>query len=134
MSDAMIPAFKVARAVLVVAWLAACASAPAPAPTVAVPHGPRPVTGWLAGAAVSALDAGDRERAFAAQIAAAETGRRVSWRSTKGHFGFVEPGPESVTSSGPCRSFVHTVSIDGRAQRGGGNACRGAAGTWDVVS
>ncbi len=130
----MIPAFKVARAVLVAASLAACASIPAPAPTVAVPDGPRPVTGWLAGAAVSALDEGDRERAFAAQVAAAETGGRASWRSTKGHFGFVEPGPETATASGPCRTFVHTVYIDGRAQRGGGNACRGAAGRWDVVS
>ncbi|MCX7324586.1 MAG: hypothetical protein NTZ14_09175 [Hyphomicrobiales bacterium] len=129
----MIPAFKVARAVLVVAWRAACASGAAPVPTLAVLHGPRPVTAWLAGAAVSALDEGDRERAFAAQIAAAEIGRRASWRSTKGHFGFVEPGPERVTSSGPCRSFENTVYSDGRAQRGGGNACRGAAGTWDVV-
>lgn len=116
------------------AFLGACASTPSQGPVTAVPDGPRPIIGWLAGPAGAALDDSDRERAFAAQSAAAETGLRASWRSTKGHFGFVEPGPEATTSAGPCRPFVHTLYVDGRAQRGGGTACRNAAGTWDVVS
>lgn len=99
-----------------------------------VPDGPRPITGWLAGAVGEQLDPADRERAFAAQISAAETGRRASWRSTKGNFGFVEPGAEGAGIGGNCRPFSHTIYIDGRAQRGTGSACKTAAGAWDVVS
>ncbi|MGL4438313.1 MAG: hypothetical protein ACRCUE_03500 [Bosea sp. (in: a-proteobacteria)] len=100
----------------------------------AVPEGPRPVTGWLAGPVGQQLDPADRERAFAAQISAAETGRRASWRSAKGNFGFVEPGAEGAGVGGACRPFSHTIYIDGRAQRGTGSACKSAAGAWDVVS
>ena len=115
--------------------LAACMSSPAPAPLAALPaDGPRPVTGWLAGLATESLDVADRDRAFAAQVSAAETGRRASWRSAKGHFGFVEPGAEAAGAPGVCRPFSHTISLDGRAQRGTGTACRSAAGIWDVVN
>jgi surface antigen len=98
------------------------------------PEGPRPVTGWLAGPVGQQLDPADRERAFVAQISAAETGRRASWRSAKGNFGFVEPGPEGAGVGGTCRPFSHTIYIDGRAQRGTGSACKAATGSWDVVS
>lgn len=101
----------------------------APSPDV-----PRPVTGWLAGPVGQQLDPADRERAFAAQISAAEMGQRASWRSAKGNFGFVEPGAEGAGAGGTCRPFSHTIYIDGRAQRGAGSACRNAAGAWDVVS
>jgi surface antigen len=116
--------------------VSACMSSPAPAPVAAAPGAPvlRPITGWLATAAGDALDAADRERAFAAQISAAETGQRASWRSAKGHFGFVEPGPEGAGLSGTCRPFTHTIYVDGKAQRGTGSACRSSAGVWDVVS
>ena len=97
------------------------------------PEGPRPIIGWLAGPAGQQLEPADRERAFAAQISAAETGRRASWRSAKGDFGFVEPGAETAGTTGTCRPFSHTIYIDGRAQRGTGSACRNAAGTWDVA-
>jgi surface antigen len=100
----------------------------------AAPEGPRPVTGWLAGPVGQQLDPADRERAFAAQLSAAETGRRASWRSAKGNFGVVEPGAEGAGVGGTCRPFSHTIYIDGRAQRGTGSACRSAAGVWDVVS
>ena len=95
--------------------VASCMSSPAPAPVALAPGGaiPRPITGWLATAAGDGLDAADRERAFAAQISAAETGQRASWRSTKGHFGFVEPGPEGAGLSGTCRPFTHTIYVDG---------------------
>jgi surface antigen len=113
------------------AALAGCMPAAAPvasAPTA--PAGPPPVTGWLAGPVGQLLDAPDRERAFAAQLSAAETGQRASWRSARGHFGFVEPGPEKQGASGPCRSFSHAIYIDGRAQRGEGSACRTSSGAW----
>jgi surface antigen len=116
--------------------LAGCVStASAPAVTVAPgQEGPRPITGWLAGPVGQQLDPADQERAFAAQISAAETGRRASWRSARGNFGVVEPGAEGVGAGGTCRPFSHTIYIDGRAQRGTGAACRNAAGAWDVVS
>jgi surface antigen len=116
--------------------VASCMSSPAPTPVASAPGEaiPRPITGWLATAAGDSLDAADRERAFAAQISAAETGQRASWRSTKGHFGFVEPGPEGAGLSGTCRPFTHTIYVDGKAQRGTGSACRSSAGIWDVVS
>lgn len=126
----------------VVLFLAASLASAACVPTVtapvvsapSAPEGPRPVVGWLAGPVGQQLDPADRERAFAAQITAAETGRRASWRSAKGDFGFVEPGAEGAGVSGTCRPFSHTIYIDGRAQRGSGSACRTAAGAWDVVS
>ena len=102
--------------------------------STAGPQGPRPVTGWLAGPVGQQLADSDRERAFAAQITAAETGTRASWRSAKGDFGVVEPGAEAAGVSGTCRPFNHTIYIDGRAQRGTGSACRSANGVWDVVS
>jgi surface antigen len=108
--------------------LAACTTTSEAPPPAAAPAGPPPVTGWLAGPVGEQLDAAERERAFAAQITAAETGRRASWRSTRGNFGFVEPGADAAG----CRSFNHTLYIDGKAQRGAGNACRNAAGVWQV--
>lgn len=110
--------------------LAACVSTQPEPPVTAAPAGPAPVTGWLAGPAGHALDETDRQRAFEAQLTAVDTGRRSSWRSAKGHFGLVEPGAEA---GGGCRSFTHTIYIDGRAQRGGGTACR-AAGGWRVTA
>jgi surface antigen len=118
-------------AFLFAAALGACsttAEAPPPSPAPAAPAGPPPVTGWLAGPDAQQLDESDRQRAFAAQITAADTGRRASWRSSKGHFGFVDPGAESAN----CRTFTHTLYIDGVAKRGGGTACRASAGGWQV--
>lgn len=97
------------------------------------PAGPQPVSGWLAGPAGQGLEPEDRQRAFDAQIAAVDTGRRASWRSPRGHFGFVEPGPEGSGGGASCRSFNHTLYVDGRAQRGGGSACRSPDGAWRVT-
>jgi surface antigen len=110
------------------ALLAACNSTSGPPPQATAPAGPPPITGWLAGPAGQQLDDAERERAFAAEIAAAETGRRASWRGTGGNFGFVEPGAENAN----CRNLAHTIYIDGRAQRGGGAACRTSAGAWQI--
>ncbi len=108
--------------------LAGCSSTSDAPPPVAAPAGPPPVTGWLAGAGGEQLEPDDRQKAFEAQIAAAETGRRASWRSLRGHFGFVEPGPETAS----CRPFSHTLYVDGVARRGSGTACRTATGAWQV--
>jgi surface antigen len=123
--------------------LAGCVSAPAVFGPLAAPVGsagaPAPgssgpaMVGWLGGPAGQGLEDADREAAFAAQLRAAETGQRASWRSARGHFGFVEPGPEAAGAAGPCRPFSHTLYIDGRAQRGEGRACRQADGAWAIV-
>jgi surface antigen len=109
---------------------AACISAPEPPAVAAAPSGPPPITGWLAGPAGRDLPPSDLERAAAAERTAAETGRRASWRGTGGNFGVVEPGADSA--GGACRAFTHVIYLDGRAQRGGGAACRNASGAWIV--
>ncbi len=114
------------------AFLAGCAaSAPPPSAAIA-PAGPPPVSGWLAGPGAPALDEADRQRAFEAELSAADTGRRASWRSPKGHFGLVEPGADGSGGSAACRGYAHTVYVDGRAQRGAGIACKGADGGWRI--
>jgi surface antigen len=125
----MIPMRFLAAAIALA--LAACTSTPAPPPVAALPAGPPPVTGWLAGPVGRDLPPEDLDRAAAAERAAADTGRRTSWRGTGGNFGVVEPGPEG-SGGGACRSFTHVVYLDGRAQRGGGTACRNASGLWAV--
>ncbi len=119
---------------LACALLTACGSTAPPLPSAQAVQGPQPITGWLAGPAAPALEPDDRDKAFAAQIAAVETGQRASWRSVRGHFGFVEPGAEAMTAAGACRTFTHTVYLDGRALRGAGTACRGPAGSWSVTA
>jgi surface antigen len=128
-------ALRAARALpvlLAAPLLAACVSTAQPVPQAPPLSGPPPVSGWLAGPLGADLGEAGRERAAAAEVQAAETGRRTSWRSTNGHFGVVEPGPESTGPNGPCRSFAHAIYLDGRAQRGGGTACRRADGLWTV--
>ncbi len=112
--------------------LAACLSSRGEAPPPSAPQAPA-LSGWLAGPAGEALDEADRQRAFDSQIAAVESGRRSSWRSAKGHFGFVEPGPEGSGGGAACRRFTHVMYIDGKAQRGEGAACRGTDGAWRVT-
>lgn len=114
------------------AHLAGCAASAPPQSAAPAPAGPAPVSGWLAGPGAPALDEADRQRAFEAELTAAETGRRASWRSPKGHFGLVEPGAEGSAGSAACRGYAHTVYVDGRAQRGGGAACKGADGAWRI--
>jgi surface antigen len=121
---------RISGAVLTSVLLSGCLSAPEP-PQVATaaPTGPPPISGWLAAPGAPALDEADRERAFAAEVAAAESGRRTSWRSPRGNFGIVEPAP---VPTGACRAYTHTVYLDGKAQRGGGTACLGTSGLLEI--
>lgn len=98
-------------------------------PQVSAPAGPPPAeppAGVIAGPVAASLLPADVERGFRAQVDALDKGQRVSWRGEKTAFGFVEPGAES----GSCRSYTHTVYLDGRAQRGSGQACRRGDGRW----
>jgi surface antigen len=101
------------------------------------------VAGALVGAGLGALignrigaslDDEDKERAYAAQMDALEHGQPgapVSWRNPDdGRYGTVVPGPQYQQAGRNCRSFTHTIYIDGTPQSARGTACRNPDGTW----
>jgi|SRR6185312_15105671 len=105
------------------------------------------VAGALVGAGLGALignrigaslDDEDKERAYAAQMDALErapSGAPVSWRNPdSGRYGTVVPGPAYVQAGRNCRSFTHTIYIDGTPQTARGTACRNPDGTWTPLS
>lgn len=97
------------------------------------------VLGGLIGHEIgSALDERDRARALEAEYQALEYGRsgsRVGWTNPdSGHYGEVVPGPAFDSAEGQCRTYTHTIYIDGRPQTASGTACRRPDGTWQTVS
>jgi surface antigen len=82
----------------------------------------------------AALDDEDKQRAYAAQMDALErgsSGAPVSWKNQdSGRYGTVVPGPAYVENGRNCRSFTHTIYIDGRPQTARGIACRNPDGIW----
>ncbi len=94
--------------------------------------------GGLLGSAIGAsLDEQDRQRAYMAEMEALERGAPgapVGWRGERPtYYGTVVPGPYYVSRGMRCRSFTHTVYIDGRPQAMRGTACRNPDGTWTAV-
>lgn len=105
------------------------------------------VAGALVGAGLGALignrigaamDDQDRHRAYAAQMAALNEGAPgapVSWRNpNSGRYGTVVPGPAYVDAGRNCRSYTHTLYIDGQPQTAHGTACRNPDGSWTPLS
>lgn len=97
------------------------------------------VAGGLIGHQIgTALDERDRERALAAEYQALEYGRsgaKVGWTNPdSGHYGEVVPGPSYEAAQGQCRTYTHTIYIDGQPQAASGTACRRPDGTWQTVS
>jgi surface antigen len=105
------------------------------------------VAAGVAGAAIgglignrigASLDDDDRQRAYAAQMQALETGPSgapVSWRNPdSGRYGSVVPGPAYQQAGGTCRQYTHTIYIDGKPQTARGAACRNPDGTWTPIS
>jgi surface antigen len=86
----------------------------------------------------AALDDEDRQRAYAAQMDALERGQSgapVSWRNPdSGRYGTVVPGPAYVDAGRNCRSYTHTIYIDGRPQTARGTACQNPDGSWTPLS
>jgi surface antigen len=82
----------------------------------------------------ASLDDDDRQRAYDAQISALESGPSgapVSWRNPdSGRYGTVVPGPAYVDAGRNCRSYTHTIYIDGTPQTARGTACRNPDGSW----
>jgi len=85
----------------------------------------------------AALDDEDKQRAYAAQMDALESGPSgapVSWRNPdSGRYGTIVPGPQYRQSGRNCRSFTHTIYIDGTPQTVRGTACRTPDGTWTSI-
>jgi len=105
------------------------------------------VAGALVGAGLGALignrigaslDDEDKQRAYAAQMDAlehAQPGAPVSWRNPDdGRYGTVVPGPTYVQAGRNCRSYTHTIYIDGTPQTARGTACRNPDGSWTPLS
>jgi surface antigen len=95
--------------------------------------------GGLIGNRIGAsLDDEDKRRAYAAQMDALESGRSgapVSWKNPdSGRYGTIVPGPAYEEDGHNCRSFTHTIYIDGRPQTARGTACRNPDGTWTPLS
>ncbi len=86
----------------------------------------------------AALDDEDKRRAYAAQVEALEagpSGAPVSWRnSDSGRYGTIVPGPAYVDAGRNCRSYTHTIYIDGRPQTARGTACRNPDSSWTPIS
>jgi surface antigen len=104
------------------------------------------IAAGLAGAAIGGLignrigagmDDEDKQRAYAAQMDALErspSGAPVSWKNPdSGRYGTVVPGPAYQQAGRNCRSFTHTIYIDGTPQTARGTACRQPDGTWQSV-
>lgn len=97
------------------------------------------VLGGLIGHEIgTALDERDRQRAFEAEYQALEYGRsgsHVAWDNPDtGHRGEVVPGPAYERGGDQCRSYTHTIYVDGRPQTASGTACRRPDGTWQTLS
>jgi len=86
----------------------------------------------------AALDDDDRQRAYAAQMSALDNGAPgapVSWNNPdSGRHGTIVPGPYYDEQGRRCRSYTHTIYIDGRPQTARGTACRNADGSWTPLA
>jgi surface antigen len=95
--------------------------------------------GGILGSAIGAsLDERDRQRAYAAEMDALESGEAgapVAWRGERrGAHGTVVPGPYYESRGLRCREYTHTIYVDGRPQTARGSACRNPDGTWTPVT
>jgi surface antigen len=104
------------------------------------------IAGALVGAGVgaflgnrigAAMDDEDKQRAYAAQMDALDRGAPgapVSWKNPdSGRYGTVVPGPAYQEGGRSCRSYTHTIYIDGRPETVRGTACRNPDGTWTML-
>jgi surface antigen len=105
------------------------------------------IAAGLAGAAIGGLvgnrigasmDDQDKERAYAAQMQALESGRAgkaVAWKNPdSGRYGSIVPGKAYESNGLQCRPYTHTIYIDGKPQVARGSACRNPDGTWTAVA
>ena len=109
-------------------------SKPEPAPAAA----PGGISGGILGGAIGGnLDERDRQRAYAAEVQALESGEPgipVGWRGdAPQRYGTVIPGAPYQSRGTKCRDYSHSIYIDGRPQIARGTACRNPDGSWSPV-
>ncbi|MBF0392367.1 MAG: glycine zipper 2TM domain-containing protein [Alphaproteobacteria bacterium] len=76
----------------------------------------------------------DQTAAAAAERRALAQNAPVTWTNPDtDRSGTVEPLRTYQSDGRYCREYVHTVYIDGRAERAHGTACREADGTWALI-
>ena len=105
------------------------------------------IAGGVAGALIgglignrigAAMDDEDKQRAYAAQMQALESGQSgtpVAWRNPdSGRYGNIVPGPAYQQGASQCRQYTHTIYMDGQPQVARGAACRNPDGTWTPIS
>ena len=84
------------------------------------------------------LDDDDKQRAYAAQVQALESGAPgapVAWRNPdSGRYGSIVTGPTYQQQGKSCRQYTHTIYIDGKPQAARGAVCREADGSWQPTS
>ena len=84
------------------------------------------------------LDERDRQAAMQAEYQALEYGQSGSatpWRNPdSGHRGTVVPGRPYMANNRHCRTYTHTIYIDGRPETMQGRACRQPDGKWQAIS
>lgn len=92
----------------------------------------------IGGFAGNMLDQRDKRLAAESAQRALETapsGQPVAWTNPDtGHSGTVTPTRTYQSGGTYCREYQHTVTIDGKQERGYGTACRQPDGSWKIVS
>jgi len=103
------------------------------------PAGPSGISGGvLSGAIGGNLGEQDRQRAYAAEVQALESGEPgipVGWRGDDGpkRYGTVVPGAPYSARGTRCRDYSHSIYVDGKPQIARGTACRNPDGSWSPI-
>jgi len=122
--------------------LASCASelslGTKPETTGSASTGPAGISGGvLSGAIGQNLGEEDRQRAYAAEVQALESGEPgipVGWRGDgPKRYGTVVPGAPYSARGTRCRDYSHSIYVDGKPQIARGTACRNTDGSWAPV-
>jgi surface antigen len=92
------------------------------------------IGGLLGNRIGAAMDEEDRQYAYDAQMSALDRGRAgapTGWRNPhSGRHGSIVPGPAYNENGMRCRSYTHTVYLDGQPEISRGTACRTPDGSW----
>lgn len=109
-----------------------------PGERVAAAVGGALIGGLIGNRIGASLDDDDKRRAYAAQVDALErgpSGAPVAWKNPdSGRYGSIVPGPAYQNAGRNCRSYTHTIYIDGRPETSRGTACRNPDGTWTPLA
>jgi surface antigen len=105
---------------------------------IAAPATPAAISGLIGNRMGAAMDDEDKQRAYAAQVQALETGQSgapTAWRNPdSGRYGSIVPGPAYDNRGLKCRQYTHTIYIDGKPQTARGAACRNPDGSWSPAA